>query len=177
MVTLLKNMQEVSRSHSTRSTGRGRGELSHKQTLSPWYVVGFVDGEGSFSVSITHHRTLKTRIEISPDFSIELRKDDEEILKRIQTLLGIGTIYYVKFRNNAWNDHAKLKVRSVKELHEIIIPFFRTYPLQAKKAKVFELFAQIVEMMMKKEHLSYGGIQKIKKLRDQMQVLGKKYKG
>ncbi|MDP2656329.1 MAG: LAGLIDADG family homing endonuclease [bacterium] len=169
-------MQEVSRSHSTSTEVEGRGEPSNKKALSPWYVVGFTDGEGSFSVSITHHRTLKTRVEISPDFSIELRKDDEEILTRIQSLLGVGKIYYVRFRNEAWQDHAKLKVRSVKELHEVVIPFFRTYPLQAKKAKVFEIFATIVEMMVRKEHLTYGGIQKIKKLREQMQIFGKKYR-
>lgn len=170
-------MQEVSRSHSTPTIVGGRGEPSHKeiQPLPPYYVVGFVDGEGSFSVSISHHRTLKTRIEISPDFSIELRVDDEEILKRIQKTLGVGRLYQVKLRNKNWQDHVKLKVGSISELTNIIIPFFRRYPLQAKKAQVFELFVRIIEMMKRKEHLTYGGIQKIKKIREKMQLLGKKY--
>lgn len=168
-------MQEVSRSHSTRQC-RGRGEPYQKIiALSPDYVVGFVDGEGSFSVSISHHQTLRSRIEISPDFSIELREDDRHILERIQKTLGVGKLYYVKFRNEKWQPHTKLKVTSIKDLTEYIIPFFRRHPLQAKKAKVFDLFVSIVEMMLRKEHLTYGGIQKIKKLREKMQILGKKY--
>lgn len=169
-------MQEVSKSHSTPTKVGGRGEpYKELLVLSPHYVVGFVDGEGSFSITISHHRTLKTRIEISPDFSIELREDDEEILKRIQKTLGVGRLYRVKFRNEKWQPHIKLKVGSINDLTNSIIPFFRRYPLQAKKAQVFELFVTIISMMMRKEHLTYSGIQKIKKLREKMQILGKKH--
>jgi hypothetical protein len=43
-------------------------------------VVGFIDGEGSFSVSINKHKTLKRGIEVRSEFEIELRADDREIL-------------------------------------------------------------------------------------------------
>jgi len=72
-------MSEVCR---VRSTNRRRNlkllppvgkEQIQRRPLNPHYVVGFIDGEGSFSVSINHHKTLKSGIEIKPEFEIELR--------------------------------------------------------------------------------------------------------
>lgn len=48
--------------------------------LDPYYVAGFIDGEGCFSVSVGNHKTLKRRKEIRPEFEIELRADDRDIL-------------------------------------------------------------------------------------------------
>ena len=91
-------MQEVSRVRSTRreklwaEKDRRRNEKLQKpygkeqiqrKKLNPHYVVGFIDGEGSFSISIGKHKTLKRGYEVRPEFEIEVRKDDQEILDRV----------------------------------------------------------------------------------------------
>ena len=43
--------------------------------LNPNYVVGFVDGEGCFSITINRHANRKLP-EIRLIFEIELREDD-----------------------------------------------------------------------------------------------------
>jgi hypothetical protein len=50
--------------------------------LNPNYIVGFVDGEGCFSVTLNKNddRILEVRLL----FEIELREDDEPILREIQ---------------------------------------------------------------------------------------------
>ena len=166
-------MQEVSRVHSIPvKTGR-RDEPSK---LDPNYIVGFVDGEGCFCVSISKSKTAKRRIEVRPEFEIELRADDLPILERIQHTLGCGRIYHLNYERYGWSPHVKYKVSSNKELKDKIVPFFEEHPLQAVKAKNFKIFAKVVIMVSKKQHLDYGGFEKILKLRDKMRQTNKKAK-
>lgn len=138
-------------------------------TLSPDYVVGFVDGEGCFCVPITKHQTLVHRKEVRPTFEIELREDDRHILEAIQRVLGCGKIYHLRFhRYHKWRPHVKLKVSKMSELQNLLIPFFDIHPLKAKKRKSFLFFKQIVSMVARKEHLTSKGLQKIMQIRNRM---------
>jgi hypothetical protein len=151
----------------------GKERIQHKK-LDPNYVVGFIDGEGSFSVSINKHRTLKRGIEIKPEFEIELREDDKEILERIVFTIGCGRIYDCSYERYGWRPHVKLKVTSTKEMEEILFPFLDRYPPQAKKQHVYGLFRQIVLMCRRKAHLTDQGFEKIQLLRNEMRSFGKK---
>jgi hypothetical protein len=164
-------MQEVSRTHSTSTLVGGRSEPN---PLNPNYVVGFIDGEGCFCVSTCKHKTLKRKKEVRPEFEIELRIDDKQILERIKATLGCGKIYELHYSRYAWQPHAKLKVSNIKDLSEKIIPFFEKHPLQAKKAETFKIFSQIVKIITAKKHLTETGYQKILKLREKMRKIGKK---
>src|SRR3990167_566250 len=177
-------MQEVSSVRSTKRKPFQRNpklanpigkEQIQREMLPPAYVSGFIDGEGSFSVSINRHKTLKSGIEIKPEFEIELRADDREILERIVKTIGCGKIYDCSYERYGWYPHAKLKVTSTRELVERLFPFLDRYPLQAKKAKVYALFREIVFLVREKEHLTEAGREKIFLLRNQMRKLGKKH--
>jgi hypothetical protein len=74
-----KNVRGVSRAHSTH---KGKERIQSIKKLHPQYVAGFIDGEGSFSVSIYKDETMRNKIFVRPEFEIELRVDDREILKR-----------------------------------------------------------------------------------------------
>lgn len=63
--------------------------------LDPNYIVGFVDGEGCFS--ITSNKSRKSIPEIRLLFEIEVREDDEDIIRQIQTALGCGSIYRLEY--------------------------------------------------------------------------------
>src|SRR3989338_869873 len=168
-----KKVRGVSRVHSTQPKAlasrdamrRGRSKPS---ILNPHYVAGFVDGEGCFCVSVSKHKTLKRRLEVRPEFEIEVGADDRPILERIQATLGCGTIYDLNLDRYGWAPHAKYKVSNVKDLRDRIVPFFQEHQLQAKKAAVFRIFCTVVGMVACKEHLSYNGFQKILKLKKQM---------
>ena len=164
-------MQEVSRTHSTSTIVGGRGE---PKPLNSNYIVGFVDGEGCFCVSVSKHKTLKRKIEIRPEFEIELRIDDKKILERIKKTLGCGKIYELHYTRYAWQPHVKYKVSNIKDLSEKVIPFFNQNQLQAKKAETFKIFSQIVKMMALKRHLKEDGYKKILKLRERMRKIGKR---
>src|SRR3989338_10936182 len=178
-------MQEVS---SVRSTKRkdarfnpklelplGKEQIQRKK-LHPQYVAGFIDGEGSFSVSIGKHKTLRRGFEIRPEFEIELRADDREILERILVTIGCGKIYDCSYDRYGWQPHAKYKVGSTKDLEKFVIPFFDKYHLQAKKAESYKIFKKVVQMMRKKEHLTDKGFAKIVALRDEIRRIGRNQK-
>ncbi|MFH0906963.1 MAG: LAGLIDADG family homing endonuclease [bacterium] len=178
-------MREVSRVHSTRRNPFQRNlslkapfgkEQIHQKKLHPQYISGFIDAEGSFSVSLGRNRTLRRGIEVRPEFEIELRADDQEILERLLITIGCGRIYDCSYERYGWYPHVKYKITSIKDMEKFLFPFLNRYPLQAKKAKTYKLFYEIVTMMFKKEHLTDKGFKKIKGLRDKIRRLGKKAK-
>lgn len=178
-------MQEVSRGHSTKRkpfmrnanlrTPFGKDRI-HQSKLHPYYVVGFIDGEGSFSVSIGKHKTLSRGLEVRPEFEIELRADDRKILERILITIGCGKIYDCSYQRYGWYPHVKYKITSTKQMEQYLFPFLDRYPLQAKKSIIYRFFKEIVLMIRKKQHLSNKGFNKILILRDKIRKLGKKYK-
>src|SRR3989338_5095558 len=178
-------MSEVSRAHSTNRLPFQRNlklaepmgkERIHRKKLDPNYIAGFVDGEVSFYVGISKHKTLRRGIEIHPLFEIELRADDREILERILVTIGCGKIYDCSYDRYGWQPHAKYKVGSTKDLEKFVIPFFDKYHLQAKKAESYKIFKKVVQMMRKKEHLTDKGFAKIVALRDEIRRIGRNQK-
>jgi hypothetical protein len=151
----------------------GKEQIQRKK-LDPHYVVGFIDGEGSFSISIGKHKTLKRGYEVRPEFEIELRKDDQEILERICVTIGAGRIYDLSYERYGWFPHAKYKITSIWDMKEYLFPFLDTYQPQAKKGKSYRLFREIVLMVCDKRHLTDEGFEKIVRLRSELRMLGKK---
>lgn len=171
-----KQLQEVSRAHSILVKNQKKEQTQSRPKLPPQYIVGFVDGEGSFSVSIYYDKTMKNKVFVRPEFEIELRADDREILERMKDTLKCGRIYDLNYKKYGWYPHVKYKVSNLNEILSRIIPFFERYPLQSKKAKTFQYFREIVLMRKEKKHLTKGGVERIIKLRNLIRKLGKKHR-
>ena len=132
--------------------------------LNPHYVTGFVDGEGCFSITISKRRFRVPEVRLK--FEIELREDDELILKEIQKTLDCGSIYRLEYeRYKKWRPHVKYQVGSFKDIKEKVIPFFKKYPPLAKKRFQFEIFCKVADMMDLKKHITEEGIEEIRSLR------------
>ncbi|OGY35880.1 MAG: hypothetical protein A3E37_02665 [Candidatus Andersenbacteria bacterium RIFCSPHIGHO2_12_FULL_46_9] len=151
-------------------------EQTHVSALPPDYVAGFIDGEGSFSVCINRQKTTRSGIEIRPEFAIELRADDREILERIMVTVGCGKLYDCLYERYGWFPHVKYRISSYKLLVNYLIPFLDQHPLQVKKAETYRLFREIVLMVYRKEHLTTKGLKRIVELRKQIRKFGKKQK-
>lgn len=173
-------MREVSRAHSTQRKSLLKKPLGkeriYQTKLHPQYIVGFIDAEGSFSVSIYKNKTLRRGFEVHPEFEIELRADDQQILERLLITIGCGKIYDCSYERYGWYPHVKYKITNNKDLKKYLFPFLDKYPLQAKKFETYKLFREIVEMKLRKEHLSDKGFKRIVRLRNKIRQLGKKAK-
>jgi len=80
------------------------------------------------------------------------------LLDRIQAYFGVGKVYKAKI--NAY----RYMVRTPKDL-AVIIDHFDKYPLITSKRSDFELFKQVVDIINRKQHLSFEGLQQIVNLR------------
>lgn len=175
------HQQEVSRVRST--DGRINPKLKrpigkeqiHREKLNPHYVAGFIDGEGSFSVSIGKNSEYRRGVQVRAEFEIELRADDHEILERVLITIGCGKIYDCSYDRYGWYPHVKYKITGADDMNNYLFPFLDKYNLQAKKGEVYKLFKEIVLMYRKKVHLTDSGYAKIVKLRDKMRTMGKKH--
>lgn len=133
--------------------------------LNPWYIVGFVEGEGCFAITISKHKTKKLGLDARLVFEIELRGDDRPVLEKIKNYFGVGHIYNLNYKRYGWFPHAKYSVHSLEDLKKTIVPFFKKYRLKGKKAKDFQLFCQAIDVFTHKKHLTIDGLTKLKDLR------------
>lgn len=102
-----------------------------------YWLAGFTDGEGHFRVQ-RHERGSHTCV-----FQIKTRDDDRAALERIRRFVGAGVIYEGEGSGNA-NPQCAYIVQD-KEGCARIVALFRKYPLAAKKALDFEIWAEAVE--------------------------------
>lgn len=138
------------RSHHTKSLSN----LDTPLKLNPWFITGFTDGEGSFSISIRDIDKDTKKGRVLYVFSIGLHKKDEGILKSIQYTLGIGKMY------DKGKEGVQFRVESKKELL-ILIEHFDKYPLITKKGKDFICFKKAIFFNKKQRTFNKGRFIKV----------------
>ncbi len=127
---------------------------------SCWYVVGIADGEGSFNISVKRDSSDSLGWKVSASFNVSQR--DRTLLHNLQTFFNAGTI---RFRKDGVG---YFEVSALHDLQAVIIPFFKTYRLQTKKAEDFDRFCDLVEYISAKKHRSRPGLLHLLDLRDPM---------
>lgn len=130
------------------------GEIRHQLNLNPFFVTGFVDGEGCFHITISKRSINKTGYTVNMAFSIGLHKKDTWLLKSIQSYFGgIGCLSHHK-NTVVW------RVLSAREL-KVIVEHFDRYSLLTKKHLDFLLFKEALQIYENKDHLSEQGLMKM----------------
>lgn len=113
--------------------------------LTPDYIVGLTDGEGCFLVQI------RTDYRIVLRYFITQRFDNKELLDKVFDYFKIGYVYR-KFQGN---DKKKMtfvyEVTKQDDIQNVIVPFFKEYPLQGIKRNSFERFARIAEIVKNRQ--------------------------
>lgn len=131
-----------------------------KILVDPFWITGFIDGEGCFCVSFNLKERLTLGIEVRPSFSVSQTRDKSGLnLKCLQDLLdffGCGFIRFSK-RDNTW----KYECRDLSDIRLRVIPHFEKFPLRTKKFKDFELFKEAVNSVASKQHLNELGLRSI----------------
>ena len=131
------------------------GEISK---ISPDWIVGFVDGEGCFHIGISKHKDMRLGFQILPELTVVQHERDIDLLYELRSTMDCGVVR----RNHG--DRFCWRVRDLKNLIEIIVPFFEKHILRSKKAIEFLKFRQVVMMMQKGDHLTEVGFVTIQKI-------------
>jgi hypothetical protein len=133
-----------------------------------YWIVGFVDGEGTFSVSFNKNNTTSSGWQIFPEFVITQGAKSLTALEEIQKFFECGKLYVNRRKDNHKENLYRYCVRSFKDLEEKIMPFFQKHPLRTAKKEDFNKFVQILSLMNKGLHLTSKGASEIARIIETM---------
>ena len=138
--------------------------------LDPHWVVGFVDGEGCFSVSVHRNPVVHQarRWQLQPSFQVTQHDARRAVLEELALFFGTGRIS-AKGPNSRVSTFA---VYGLRAMGERILPFFELHPLVVKDDD-FRAFAHIVRAIQRKEHLHPDGFERLVRLAYGMNAAGK----
>lgn len=126
--------------------------------LSADYILGLTDGEGCFLIQIRKDCRIVLR------YFITQRFDNKELLNKVSEFFKIGYVYR-KFQGN---DKKKMtfvyEVTRQSDIQQVIIPFFKNYPLQGVKQKSFERFSRIAEIVKNRQDTRKLSIEELREV-------------
>ena len=120
------------------------------------WVVGFVDGEGCFSVPILRNATTSLGWQVQPEFAVAQGARSVHVLHELEQFFGCGRVGVNRRHDDHRENMYRYSVRRLSDLAGRIIPFFEEQPLRTAKAEEFRKFASVVHMMASGLHLSVG---------------------
>ena len=108
-----------------------------------FFLGGFVEGEGSNSVSISVSKTFKYGINIQPVFNVSQHENGLKLLESFKTYFGVGSVVQKSGAPHVW----VYTVKGYKHIIKHVMPFLETYvqPYSCKKQE-YQLFKQLVLM-------------------------------
>jgi hypothetical protein len=131
------------------------------------WIVGFVDGEGCFSIHIVRQperatrRGYKTGFQVAHQFVVTQGAKSVECLQMMQQYFNVGRVYC----NRRYDNHKEHLYQFVdarrSDLLSTIIPFFQRYPLRTSKSSDFDKFVMCMEVIKANAHLTRRGLLEI----------------
>jgi LAGLIDADG endonuclease len=131
------------------------------------WVIGFVDGEGCFSIGFVRQQDRPGRVgyrlgyQVAHEFAVTQGAQSAQCLHDLREFFGVGQVIANKRYDNHREHLYRYVVRSRRDLSETIIPFFRHHPMRSSKQQNFEKFAQCVELVSRGRHRTVDGLLEI----------------
>jgi hypothetical protein len=132
-----------------------------ERPLAAEWVVGFVDGEGCFSIPIFKDHTCRLGWQVQPEFAVVQGERSVSVLHSLEEFFGCGSVSVNRRRDNHRQDMWRYSVRRLVDLEKRIVPFFEANPLRTAKSCDFAGFAAVVAMMSFGDHLRMDGLARI----------------
>ena len=133
--------------------------------IDPFWMAGFVSGEGSFTVGLKEYKS-KLGETSWLRFILTQHNRDQSLINSFVTFFGCGKI-------NQASQATYFVVQRLSDLTNNIIPFFDRYPLVGIKVKDYEDFKHVAQLMSSKAHLTSTGLEQIRKIKNEMNTFRK----
>ena len=137
-------------------------EIAGYQDINPFWLTGFVNGEGCFNVGIFKSGTSRLGEATKLSFIITQSARDEDLMKNLIEYFKCG---YMCSENRGTID---FKITKFSDILNIVVPFFAKYPLQGNKSLDFQSFLEAVKLVQSKDHLTLEGLNKIRTIKTGM---------
>ena len=131
------------------------------------WLLGFVDGEGCFSIGLTRQAGGNNRVgyrtgwQVSHSFVVVQGARSVRALNELREFFGVGAVYRNRRHDNHKEDLWHYVVTKRSDLREIIIPFFEHYPLRTSKHDDFIKFKRCIDLCAVGFHLTHEGVAEI----------------
>ena len=123
-------------------------QLPKRQKYLAYYIVGFTDGEGCFSISLKKQDDTKFGWVVDPVFHITQHKDNRVALEICKRVLGCGRIIP---KPGQEDNVLQYVVDNRRHLVEKVIPFFKKHKPIVKRED-FQFFYEVVEALHRGDH-------------------------
>lgn len=155
-----------------------RADNQQERLIKIGWIVGFVDGEGCFSIGFVKQpdrqettrvrRGYRTGYQVAHEFAVVQGARSLQSLRTLKTFFGVGDIY-INHRYDNHKEHLyRYSVTRRVDLLQVIIPFFERYQLRTSKKNDFRLFVKCVRLMQRQKHRTIEGVIRIALLTEQM---------
>ena len=149
-------------------------ENQQERLIRTGWVIGFVDGEGCFSIGFVRQPSrngragYRTGYQVAHEFAVTQGAQSIACLHELVRFFGVGQVLPNKRYDNHKEHLGQYIVANRLHLSETIIPFFERHPLKASKRADFEKFARCVAIMESGRHLTPAGLAEIVEIRQTM---------
>lgn len=125
--------------------------------LNPQWVLGFIDAEGCFHVSIQKNNTMRLGVQVQLQFAVGQQLQDIDMMKLfIPFFNGVGQV------TPSGGSMCQYRIRGMDDIERELFPFLQSYPLVSKKSIDYDNFRLVHAMMRNGEHLTPEGLEKIR---------------
>jgi len=149
--------------------------------LSKDYILGFVEGEGCFSVGIGRYIDRRPKVrskpsniknpylfQVKPMFVITNVETNKQLLEEIRENIGVGKVYFTKRDQSLSQQNvAQYRVQALGDCLKVK-DYFAGIEFRTEKGKDYLNWCKCLELIAKGTHLTKEGLLELCGLRDQM---------
>jgi hypothetical protein len=149
-------------------------ENQQERLIRTGWVIGFVDGEGCFSVGFVRQPNRGSRkgyvagYQVFHRFVVTQGASSRACLEELQEFFEVGRIYRNRRQDNHKEDLLQFIVGRRDELLRTIIPFFREHSLRTAKHNDFLCFDRCMEIVRSGRHRTVQGLIEIAEITQTM---------
>jgi LAGLIDADG endonuclease len=136
--------------------------LYNTSLMNPYWIVGFIDGEGCFHVSVSKNKSSKLGYQVTLEFSITQHIRDRELMEEFIEFFGCGYVV------NDTPIKLQYRIRNRKQLSENLFPFIDQNSLLTVKSLDYLDFKHVHSMLENKLHLTLQGLDEIRVIQARM---------
>ena len=135
----------------------GADNQQERPGIEQW-IVGFVDGEGCFSISVVRNPGCRLGWQVQHEFSVTQAASSSTALEILIEELGCGYIIENSRHDNHREPLHRFSVKRRADLTGVVVPFFEEHPLRTAKRLDFVRFASVLRVMQDGAHLTEDGL-------------------
>lgn len=149
-------------------------ENQQERLITTGWVIGFVDGEGCFSIGFVRQpnragrRGYTTGYQVAHSFVVVQGARSVSCLDELKDFFGVGSVSINRRRDNHKKHLYRYTVSRRDDLNHVIVPFFRRHPLHSSKQSDFEKFADCLGIIASNRHLTTAGLIEIAEITQTM---------